>query len=360
MDIVASTSFSSFTAHVVVLVTIVAPLVSCVIAGLRARHRTRLAERAELSASDTTPVLAEGIDVVLGGIVRHLEDHDVAVKVSIEQAGSESESSGSWSHSWIEIDREIVVAPFLLELPDKQLVRVEPPENVDVADALDQKVWIDRNKRVLSAELVPGEHIFARGRLQRSDVAAPSSAYRDVTWGWALVPADGQMLLSSEPLGAGMRARAEFHRYFALVALLLFVGLQTSLFWFYSRAAGSTVIGTITNKRYYTTTDSDGDSHDYYEITLAPDIAVEHRLVNISSYDYARVDVGSTIPVRRASPSNWNLGESPTIGMWHGIAMVVLCIALPLTYKLRRRSSRPWFRRKVNETGPGRLPSPRP
>ena len=111
-----------------------------------------------------------------------------------------------WDGTRSEIDRDIIVAPFVLELADGQQVRVDPPLNVDVADALDQKVWIDRTRRVLAAELVPGEKIFARGRLERSEVARTGSPYRDGGWGWSLRPTrDRQMLLSSEPMGAGLR-----------------------------------------------------------------------------------------------------------------------------------------------------------
>jgi len=300
--------------------------------------------------SETPPPLVAGADVVLAGVVRHLEDHDVAVKVNITQAGSESESSGSWSHSWTEIDRDIVLAPFLLELAGGELVRIDPPRNVDVADALDQKVWIDRNERVLSAELVPGETIFARGRLERSDRALPAaSAYRDVQWGWALQASDGQMLLSSEPLGSGMRARAAFHRGFAWRALVLLVATQVTLVYYYQRALGDTMLVPLTSKRWYSTYD-DGESTTHWQFTTYG------KSVNVDAQDYSLVATGDELPIRVADADNWNLGAKPTISWWHGLGLVLVTTTYWVWYRVRRRKSRPWFRRPVNDSGQGRLP----
>src|SRR6185503_3436940 len=118
------------------------------------------------------PALLEGHEVVLSGIVRHHADHDVAVRIEVHQEGSEARIKERieyrWSHEWYETRRTTIVAPFLLELADGQLVLIQPPKHVSVADALDQKRWIDRHQRVLSAELTPGERIWARGRLERS------------------------------------------------------------------------------------------------------------------------------------------------------------------------------------------------
>ncbi len=358
VDLYASLDLPPWLSALFIVYSSVAFVIAIIVLALRARSRTALASRAERSVGDEKYPLVEGKDVVLCGIVRHYEANDVAVKVTVTQEGSESESSGSWTHSWTEIDRDIEVAPFLLELPDKELVLVSPPKNVDVADALDQKVWINRNKRVLGAELVPGEEIWARGRLERSDVAIPGSAYRDVAWGWALGPTDGRMLLSSEPLGAGLRQRASFHRRFAWLAAVHLVAIQLSLGWFYGRLVAPTLAADIVSKRYYQTTDSDGDTHDYYEITVPIDTGIDDRTINISDDDYRIVATGTRVPIRVASSSNWNLGASPTLAIWHGIVIFGLPNGFLILYALRRRRSRPWFRRKVNESHGGRLPEP--
>jgi hypothetical protein len=318
----------------------------------RARRRTRLAATAEASVGERPPPLVEGSDVVLVGTVRHFEDHDVAVKVSVRQSGTESESSGSWSHAWTEIDREIILAPFLLELADGKHVLVHPPKNVDVADALDQKVWIDRNQRVLSAELVPGERIFARGRLERSDQAVPGGAYRDVAWGWALGPTGGQMLLSSEPLGQGLRKRASFHRYYAWIASILLAITQLTLAGFYGRLAGDTELATLDGKNWYQTTDEDDNTDDHYKISL------RGRSFEIDEHDFNRVGRGIQIPVRIGSANNWEIGSEATIHWMHALVLLLISSSFWIVYKIRRATSRPWFRRKVNESGGGRLPDP--
>ncbi len=351
MDVYAEWAMPAVIAIFVVGGCLIALVSGVLAAFLRARRRTLLAASAEASVGDEPPLLVEGLDVVLSGIVRHHEGHDVAVKVAVTQYGSEAESSGSWSHSWTEIDREIILAPFLLELANGQRVLVEPPKNVDVADALDQKVWIDRNKRVLSAELVPGEHIYARGRLERSDQAAPADAYRDVQWGFTLRPTGGQMLLSSEPLGAGMRKRATFHRRNGWWALTLLVATQLSLVWFYGRVAASPEVMSVESKRYYYSTDSEGDTTDHHMIKIR---GVE---VEVDGDDYDRILQGTRLPIRIASSTNWNLGASPTLRWWHGAIIAVAPLVFWIGYRARRRSTRPWFRRKVNEEGMGRLPN---
>lgn len=362
MDVYASADLPPVLAGFAILIATGVLALGLVVGLWRGWRRAVVARQAEDTMGNEKHPLVEGNDVVLFGIVRHLEGYDVAVKVSVEQAGTEAESSGSWSHTWTEIDRDIDVAPFLLELPNKEVVRIDPPRNVDVADALDQKVWIDRTKRVLSAELVPGEEIYARGRLEQSGVARPGAAYRDVAWGWALVPTDGQMLLSSEPLGAGLRQRASFHRGYAAIAALLLCVVQLSLWSFYARVAGETTIATVTGTRYYQTTDSDGDSQDHYVLELAIDASIDASIdeseVHVGESAYRALDRGSRVPVRRASYDNWNLGESPTLAIWHGLALVGIALVWAIMYAVRRRSTRPWFRRKVKETGPGRLPSP--
>jgi hypothetical protein len=352
MDVYARGALPPAVAIFLIAGSLIAVVAGVAAGFLRARRRDVLAATAEASVGDRPPPLVEGSDVVLSGVVQHFKDHEVAVKIRVTQTGFEQESSGSWSHSWIEIDREIILAPFLLELPGGELVLVEPPKNVDVADALDQKVWIDRNRRVLSAELVPGERIYARGRLERSDQAAATSAYREVQWGWALRSSGGQMLLSSEPLGRGLRDRAAFHRHFAWTAIGVLLATQLTLLGFYGRLGGRTKEETITGTNAYVTTDSDGDSHHHYEVEVRGDT------IAIAPSDYEEVHQGMTIPIRFGSEGNWALGEYATILWWHGLLVSGAAIALWLWYAARRRSSRPWFRRKVNDSGRGRLPDP--
>lgn len=354
MNVYARASLSPDLSWMIVFGITIALVANIVICLVRAVARSRMARIAAAQASDKPPPLVEGSDVLLAGIVQHFENHDVAVKVVITQDGDENESSGSWSHSWTEINREIILAPFLLELANGEKVRVDPPKNVEVADALDQKVWINRNKRVLTAELVPGEKIYARGRLERSDQAVAGSAYRDNSWGWALRATGGsQMLLSSEPLGAGMTKRAAFHRRSAWGTLVFLVGIQLSLLGFWTRMLfGHVERATVVSKHDQTGRDSDGDEYTEYFLSIRVDN------VEVSEDDFERVRAGTELPIRVVSRDSWSLGPRATINWWHALIIIPIALCVLIAYPLRRKATRPWFRRKVNESGSGRLPDP--
>lgn len=336
------------------------PLASVVVLGFwRAWRRAAVAATAEASV-EPRPVLAEGRDLVLAGRVRLLDDADVAVRISVRQRGSEHESSGAWSYRWEEIDREIVVHPFVLELANGEQVVVYPPANVDVADALDQKVVIKRDERVMSAELVPGEAIFARGRLARQGRARAGEGYRDGTFGWSLHPANGHMLLSSEPMGSGLRKRARFHRRFAWFALAVLAATQLTLVSFYGRRAGVARAAPVEELRHEDATDDDGDPVHTYEVR------VRGRWIEVALVDWIALgghldrapEPPMIVPIRYASDGNWNLGSEPVIAWWHGVLVVVLAGGAVLAYPLIRRATRPWFRRRAQESGSGRLPGP--
>jgi len=142
------------------------------------------------------------------------DDHAVAVRIDVTQHGTEDESSGSYSYKWTETGRAIIVRPFYLELADGTRVRVLAPKNVQVADALDQKVLISNTVRKLSAELVPGETLHAQGWLERGSTRMPGgetreSGYRDATYEWQLVPTVAACCCRrSRSAGAWWRARS--------------------------------------------------------------------------------------------------------------------------------------------------------
>ncbi|MBL9014130.1 MAG: hypothetical protein JNL83_08130 [Myxococcales bacterium] len=320
----------------------------------RMRRRDALAAAAEASVTGAPPSLVEGTDVVLAGTVRLLAGKHVAVRVSVHQQGAESERSGLWTYTWTEVGREVVVEPFVLELANGQHVVVNPPRNVDVSDALDQVQWHDRQRRTLFAELRPGERIFARGRLDRSDRATPGGAYRDTQWGWALGPSGGQMLLSSEPLGQGMRRRAGFHRGAGAIACLLLFAMQLSLGLFYGRLFGETVTETVVDKDTTSSRDKKGNTTFRYWVT------VREQEVELSNAAHMVVRVGDSIPIRVGSETNWQLGSSATIGWIHAVILAGGSIAFWVYYTGRRARSRPWFRRRLDEKGDGRLSGPPP
>jgi hypothetical protein len=349
IDAYASGALPPTLAAIMSVVLSVALATAACLGFVRARRRQALARRAEMDLAGTAP-LVDG-ETVLTGIVEHAPGAEVAVRVEVVQTGSESQGSGGWSHKWIETDRRITVRPFYLRLDDGQRVRVEPPRDVDVADALDGKVLIDRHQRVLVAELVPGERIHARGSLDRSGDPIPSAtSYRELDRDWALGPAHGRMLLSSEPLGAGMRQRAAFHRRAAWTASIAFAVLHLTLVPYYTRLAGDVVPAKLLSAHHYVTSDSDGDDEVHYVWQL------DVGKVEVGEGAYHAVPTGARVATRRGSIGGWQLGARPTIGLLHAsLATGLVFLLLFLEYKMRR-ATRPWFRRKVEETGSGELP----
>jgi hypothetical protein len=330
-------------------------LLALAIVGVRrARRRVQLAAEAEASI-DANRTLHEG-DIVLSGVVEHAPERDVAVRIDVTQFGTESESSGSWSHTWREVDRKVTVAPFYLRLADGTRVRVEAPSDVDVADDLDKKVLISDNRRVLSAELVPGEQLHVRGWLERGgDASASQAGYRDVAWGWLLRGDRGGMLLSSHPLGKGMRERAAFHGWYAKLAIMMLAIFQLTVVTYYARWLGSTELATVRSRDHVYTTDSDGDTHSSYVIDIAlRDGARE--VLEIDGDDYSLVVQGTIVAIRRGA-LNWQLGAYPAITFWLALPALGLTLSVWLLYRARRRGTQPWFRQKqVVHSGSGRLP----
>lgn len=320
----------------------------------RVRQRRKLAREAA-ALLDHVHELREG-EVVLTGVVEHADEHDVAVKIDITQHGTESESSGSWSHKWLEVDRKIVVKPFYLVLADGTKIRVLAPPNVEVADELDQKVMIRDDHRVLSAELVPGEALHAQGRLERGSILKPGgeTGYRDAAYEWQLVPSHGRMLLSSEPLGSGLEARAGFHRRYAIRFACVFVLLQILFLNFYSRALAPDRAVMLSNKTIEESTDDDGDI--VHTTHLILQIDRENHDFQVDRDDFDRAMPGTDIVVRKGLLFGWDLGNKPTLFIGNFIASILLGSMMWIIYLVRRKNTRPWFRRRMNSSGSGRLP----
>jgi len=344
------------TSLLVIAVCSLALISLAIVALARARRRAWLAADAA-ATMNSDRVLHEG-EIVLSGVVEHAPEQDVAVRVEVTQQGDERESSGSWSHSWREVDRRIVVAPFYLRLADGTRVRVEAPPDVDVADDLDRKVLVSRTSRVLSAELVPGESLHARGWLERGDAAMPGAgaAYRDVTWGWLLRPARGRMMLSSHPLGRGLQERAAFHRWYGRLVIVVFAGLQLWLSGYYALASGSVETAQIVDKHHTSYHDSDGDPHHHYDVVVRLGRG-PLRTVDIDGSDFDRAE--GKVAVRHGA-LGWKLGAQPTLSFAGALVPLIGVILLWFTYRRRRQTTRPWFRRRVEHHGSGRLPDPTP
>jgi hypothetical protein len=337
-------------------IVIIGSAVLLTIVGLglvRAARRSAIARKEAASSHDTTLGLHDG-EVVLSGVVEHAPEETVAVRVEITQAGTESESSGSWSHAWTETDRRVIVAPFYLRLPDNTKVRVEPPRDVDVADQLDGKVLVNDTKRVLSAELIPGETLHAHGWLERGGDAMPTGGYRDIAWGWVLRAVNGRMMLSSLPLGDGFRSRARFHRRWSIYAFVVLAIMHASFLPFYSRMFGQAETVTVHDKRIDPYEDSDGNAQESHVLGLTHHNG-ERSDVSLDEEDWEPAYKGERLPIRRGS-YDWDLGAKASLTYPHLIVVLSFPLTMLVLYGHRRVKSRPWYRRKVVDTGQGRLP----
>lgn len=361
-DVYQNTAFTANTAWALVIASICILVGVIVLAFWRARRRDEIAAAAEASVGAKPPALVEHDNVVLSGIVRHL-DGNLAVRVSIDQEGSQRTHRGSTSHTWVEKDRVVEVATFKLELPSGETILVHPPKDVELVDALDLKFKHNRYQRTWVAELTDGEKIFARGRLQRSDVADPAAAYRDVNWGWELQPnSSGKMLLSSEPMGQGLRTRASWHRKMGLLAIATLCVLQVTVGKFYARATVGTVQSArVTGFDTWITRNKNSTTTHFGMWIEAPVIGIQKEEIDNDDFYYyggytGEIQDEHTVPVIMTSRDNWQLGAKATLRWWHALGVLGTAITFALVYMGRRKMTRPWFRRKLNENGSGPLP----
>jgi hypothetical protein len=134
---------------------------------------------------------------------------------------------------------------------------------------------------------------------------------------------------------------------------------QLSLIPFYLRCAGRTELARMTGVRDYETTDSDGDSKRHFAVDLtSPDTGPDSVEIDVTEWALIGQREGISLPIRYASRGNWNLGASPTMPWPLGAFVAAASIVFWVIYARRRVSSRPWFRRRVNDKGSGPLPDP--
>lgn len=249
------------------------------------------------------------------------------------------------------------VTPFDLVLDGGQRVRVEPPDDVSFVDDLDKKILVDKTRRVLVAELVPGERVWIRGALARRRGAR--AGYRGGEAELVLgAPKHGRMEVSSEPLAERFRARGAFHLRSAVGLAVVMLALQVTLSTHYARLFfGHAEWRSVRAKYHDVSRDSDGETHTYgVKIELVPGRV---DAISIDKTDFhASLEEGDLVPVRvvAAWPFASSLGLRSTVHAGHAIFLVVITIATLVGHSFRRRSSRPWYRRKVEHSHGGRLP----
>ncbi|WP_437668904.1 hypothetical protein [Sorangium sp. So ce131] len=337
------------------LVDVVATAGLLVIAAiaLRLSLRQRRAAARAGAAVKGDAALTPGEAVVVG-TVELAQGADVAVRVEVEQHGTESESSGVWRHLWSETGRRVHVHPFYLRHASGGLVRVEPGEDVALVDALDGMIRVDPTRRVRIAEIAPGERVFARGELRRApDPEASAQGYREKALGYVLVPSRGQpMLVSSEPLGERFARRAAFHRRWAVVAVVAWLAFNAAFAGFHARRwLGETVDVRVTQLRE----DDSDDDHPRFEVAMrAADGVVFSDEVSHATFGRLRGVEQLKARYVPSWPSASAAGPDVTA---HSAAYVAFPLlgAIALAYAIRAQATKPWYEKKLNEQGSGKL-----
>jgi hypothetical protein len=315
------------------------------------RRQRRAAEQAEASFRPGA-ALAPGEAVVVGTVERE-QGADVSVRVEVEQEGSESETSGVWTHQWAETGRKVRVHPFYLRHASGARIRVEPGEEVKLVDALDGMIRVDLTRRVRVAELLPGERVFAIGELRRApDPEAQAQGYREQAQGYLLAPPrGGRMLLSSEPLGERFARRAAFHERWAIAAVVASLAWNAAFAAFHARRwLGDTVDVRVTQLREH----EDGD-HTRFEVTMrgADGSAFSDE---VSHGAFARLREGDTVKARHVASWSSASAIGPDVTA-HSAAYSALPLlgVIALAYLIRARATRPWYEKRLIETESGKL-----
>lgn len=318
----------------------------------RRRHRAKQAARAEARAND--PVEGKG-EVVVRGKVVDVDGGGAAVRVTIEQIGTEERSKSGSKTSWTEISRRTESKPFTIELSDGARLRVEPSEEPRLVDALGP--WVRQKtstgepaSRVATAVLDVGEDVYAIGQIgSRLD---PAAGYRGAEARVLRPPKDAPMHLST--LGLSKPFRLQARRFANWIMALTVVAAVVQLaaiqyhvaLWFGERKTASVE----TRWEVPSTKKKPATYHVTYRPTGSSEVVEDEIVVE----DWDRLEPGTIVPVH-VSPLETTLGPHPTItGIIPMLSTVVLVVVggLGISAAYRKRA---WYERRMIETRSGRL-----
>jgi hypothetical protein len=330
-------------ALVLISASVMGPLLSACRARLRAKTARAIAQQQGVEAERVG---------VLTGIVEYDEGRELAVRVEVTQVGEESESSGSFSWRWREVGRRVQVAPFFLVRDDGERVRVEPDMRTALVDDMDGKVFVDDRKRKRVAELVSGERVWVVGDVRGQRQGPASGAYRQHAGERVVHPfARKGLFISSHPLDEPARERAQFHGGWAtLFGALSGLGVLASTTFFERLFLGVTARGRIESVRQKTNDDGDVTG---YETRVKSEQGAP-RPFDITGTLDAQHKPGESYEVR-LGPVSEQLGGEAALNFWLPGAIIVAYVVLAFVAQHRRTTTLPWYRRKFDESGSGKL-----
>ena len=300
---------------------------------------------------------------MLHGAVEHAKGEERAVRLEVDQHGTESENSGVWSTCWTEVHRRVMMSPFYLRLASGARVRVEPTEEVFLVDDMDGVIHVDITKRTRVAELVPGELTFAVGELAEGFDPEAGGGYRQSPHGLVLRPPRRRPIhLSSKPLGERFSARARFDGFGAASVLFAAVLVQLIWFGFHQRLwFGQTVEATIVKLAHRTSRDQ-GETVHHHEVTAAIPGVKGVLTDEVDRDDYMRLRSGMKVLWTHVPGQ----GDHSAIGPEATVPVITVLVPLPvsifaLAFIQTRRSLRPWYeQRMLVESERGRLEKKKP
>ncbi len=325
---------------------------------------TRARKRAEARAAEATfkgdrPLEAGG--AVLFGKVERAEGAENAVRVEIDQHGTESRKSDELSHTWTETSRRVLVEPFYLRLASGERVRVEPGSDVFLVDEMDGCISVNQTTRTRYAELTPDKQVYASGELVRAQDPESQKAegYRGKPAGFVLRPSrGGKMLISAQPLGERFLARARFHGKWAAMILLIALSFHVVFMSFHVRRwTGRATTAPITKLDHSVSKSEEGHDVHHYTVVVTPNERTGPVPVGATEDSFSRLHEGDVVPVRLVEgrfSSFTTLGPDLTVA-YPAWAALPLLLGTALAYLLAERKTRPWYEHKLVEKRPGRL-----
>jgi hypothetical protein len=257
---------------------------------VRAMIAARHARNARRAADAESQTLDEG-DTILRGVAE-IDDEAGGVRVTIEQEGSEAESSGSWTVKWMEMHRRMLVAPFTVVHASGARVRVEPGKKTFLAAPLVATERVSEKRRRRVAEIVSGADVWITGVLGKEVDPRGEGGYRGSRV-WMMRPAnDGEMIVSTDAPEATFAKRATRARVLGvLFTLLLGVMLVSHLDYHGLVLGGSRTTATIVDKRIHS-----GDDSDTYDLVFTA--------------SRGKTTVEDTMAISPATYNAWNAGQT--------------------------------------------------
>lgn len=324
-------------------------------------HQSR-ALRAESAEKEPHPAVVG--PALLTGTVE-TDDGGPAVRIEIDQTGTEQRNKNAWSHVWTEKNRKVEVRPFRLRLAgDDKVVTVDPDERVHLVDVLETSRFEGYYRRRV-AELAHKEKVWVSGVLsEEGSKGRATTAYRAGQGGLVLHGSRTEPLeVASGELGLQFAYWQIYYRTAAIwlgIATFVLHGLFFGPFlalclW------GKVEMADFTKTSTYTTTNKGHTTTHYVIMAHLPakygSAAVKDdvRSSLYETYSEGQIRKVPFIFVPWLT-SIHSIGRTPDMNILGGVFGVILGFFAMILFGVLRSRAAPWYeQRKVVEQGSGRL-----